>query len=666
MKLRQIKGLGPKKAEYLSAMGINSVDDLRRYLPNYYENRSILTKLASASQGQKEYFELEITSNPRTYFIKRNMSITRLTARDDTSKVDLIWYNDRFSPRNLIKGETYKFFGAFNSEKKSIANPIFCKKNEDLIGGIYPIYSLVKGLSKKDFIGFKDKLFQLDKGPDDYMPGEIIDRYSLLDLNTMYRYLHKPQSYFDLYRAKNTLTIRDNVISQLASYMNKGPDEDFIEFQKVNFENVLNKIDFELTKDQLSSLNDIYEDMTSKKRMNRIIIGDVGSGKTIVAILAGLIAIENGYQVAFMAPTEILARQHFENYHDFFRRLGISSNLLIGSTSTQEKKKIYEALKTHDIDIIFGTHALFQDKVHFSKLGLVITDEQQRFGVFQRKLISDKGTNPDLLLLSATPIPRTLALTMYRDLDFSIIETMPKNRKKIESYLVTESYEKRFVEFAKKNLLEGRQVYVVCPRVFDDGDLEINSVESIYKRYSKFFKGQFRVDILHGQMTPEEKEEKQALFYQGKIHILISTTIIEVGIDVKNANVMIIYDANYFGLSQLHQLRGRIGRGDHQSYCIFVASKGKEDDEKLKFIEKSSNGFEIAQKDLELRGAGDRYGLYQSGFTDDLIELQDPKTLEKSNEIVDYILENDILANNDLLRKTIENKLLEYQKIILN
>lgn len=666
MKLRQIKGLGPKKVEYLSAMGINSVDDLRRYLPNYYENRSILTKLASASQGQKEYFELEITSNPRTYFIKRNMSITRLTARDDTSKVDLIWYNDRFSPRNLIKGETYKFFGTFNSEKKSMANPIFCKNNEDLIGGIYPIYSLVKGLSKKDFIGFKDKLFQLDKGPDDYMPGEIIDRYSLLDLNTMYRYLHKPQSYFDLYRAKNTLTIRDNVISQLASYMNKGPDEDFIEFQKVNFENVLNKIDFELTKDQLSSLNDIYEDMTSKKRMNRIIIGDVGSGKTIVAILAGLIAIENGYQVAFMAPTEILARQHFENYHDFFRRLGISSNLLIGSTSTQEKKKIYEALKTHDIDIIFGTHALFQDKVHFSKLGLVITDEQQRFGVFQRKLISDKGTNPDLLLLSATPIPRTLALTMYRDLDFSIIETMPKNRKKIESYLVTESYEKRFVEFAKKNLLEGRQVYVVCPRVFDDSDLEINSVESIYKRYSKFFKGQFRVDILHGQMTPEEKEEKQALFYQGKIHILISTTIIEVGIDVKNANVMIIYDANYFGLSQLHQLRGRIGRGDHQSYCIFVASKGKEDDEKLKFIEKSSNGFEIAQKDLELRGAGDRYGLYQSGFTDDLIELQDPKTLEKSNEIVDYILENDILANNDLLRKTIENKLLEYQKIILN
>lgn len=666
MKLTQIKGIGPKKSEKLSEMGINSIEDLRKYLPNYYENRSILNKLASAVDGEKEYFELEITSRVKTYFVRKNMTITRVSAKDDTLSVNLIWYNDRFSARSLVIGEVYKFFGYFNKEKKTMANPIFCKLNEDMIGGIYPIYSVIKGLSKKEFIGFKDKLFELEKFKDDYFSKELLDEFSLMNLDMIYKTLHKPANYFDLYKAKRSYLIRSFVIDKLADYLNKKYDDTYIKFEEINLEEIFTNLEFSLTKDQEKAFREIYLDMISKKRMNRLIIGDVGSGKTIIAIMAAIIAIKNGYQVAFMAPTEILSRQHYENYKNFLRKFKIRSDLLIGSTSTKYKEKINDGLLNKKIDLIFGTHALFQERVIFNNLGLVITDEQQRFGVYQRKLISEKGSNPDLLLLSATPIPRTLALTIYKDLDLSIIESMPKNRKKIKSYLLDYSYEKRFVEFAKKLLKEKRQVYVVCPRVIDDEEIEINSVENIYKRYNKFFKNEFVVDTLHGQMTSEEKEKKQKLFSEGKIDILISTTIIEVGIDVKNASLMIIYDANFFGLSQLHQLRGRIGRGDYQSYCIFAASKDRIEDEKLKFIEKCDNGFDIAKKDLELRGAGDRMGLYQSGFADDLMDIYDQNLLLKSNDIYNYIIDNEEISKSPILKKKVQNKLLEYQKVILN
>lgn len=667
MDLKQIKGIGPKKLEYLSKMMIKSVDDLKTYLPNYYENRSILNKLATALDGEKQYFELEIISQVKTYFVKKNMTITRVKAKDDTQDVNLIWYNDRFSAKNLIKGKVYKFFGYYNKEKKSMSNPIFCKLNEDMIGGIYPIYSVIKGISKKELIKYKDELFKLESINSDYFSDNILEKFSIYRLDDLYRKLHRPRNFFELYKARESLIIRENVINQLASFENKVDSKDFIKFKKVSLDDVFENLEYELTDDQNSAFRDIYIDMTSKKRMNRILIGDVGSGKTIVAILAAITCMKNGYQVAFMAPTEILARQHYDNYKKLFSQLAIKSSLLIGSTKLSERKLIYENLRNNQINIIFGTHSLFQNQVIFGNLGLVVTDEQQRFGVFQRKLMSDKGNSPDLLLLSATPIPRTLALTLYKDLDLSIIESMPKNRKKILSYLVTQAYEKRFVEFAKSKLEEGRQIYVVCPRVTDDEEIEVNSVETIYKRYKKFFKDDFIVDILHGQMTAEEKEIKQKLFFSKKIDVLISTTIIEVGIDVKNASVMIIYDANFFGLSQLHQLRGRIGRGSYQSYCIFVASKNRENDEKLKFIEKCHDGFEIAKKDMELRGAGDRFGLYQSGFSENKeINIYDHKLMEISDKIFNYMVKNQQLLENKLLKKKVDEKLSAYQKIIMN
>lgn len=667
MKLTDIKGIGPKKQENLTKLGIEDVNQLISYLPRRYEDRSELVYLASAIDGEKQYFELEIMEKSRTYFVKKNMSITRLKAFDKTGQVNLVWYNDRYSPQSLLKGEIYKFFGIYDKEKKQLSNPLFAKLNEDYIGGIYPIYSIIKGLSNKELISFKDRVFETIKLKEDYLSDDVLRDNNLMDINSMYKVLHKPSSFMELYKAKRTYVVRQLTTEKLMEKFIEKDRGGSIKFKAVSLQRELSLLDFRLTQDQEQALTEICHDMYSDTRMNRIVIGDVGSGKTIVAILSSIIAIKNGYQVAFMAPTELLAMQHFQNYKTYLDQLEISSAILTGSTKSDTRRDITEGIANGHINIVFGTHALFQAKVNFCRLGLVITDEQQRFGVYQRKKLYDKGQYPDTLLLSATPIPRTLALTIYKDLDLSLIRHKPSNRREIQSYLVDESYEKRFLNFAYKQIQEGRQVYVVCPRVEDDDMSDINSVEALYRAYRNYFKGKIRIDFLHGKLDNEVKLKKQKLFQEGLIDLLISTTIIEVGIDVKNANLMIIYDSNNFGLSQLHQLRGRIGRGEYQSYCIFVAKKDKIEDEKLKYIETGNDGFEIAEKDLELRGSGDRYGLFQSGFVDDNIyELYDADLYEIANNIADTLFEEKLYETNPSLKIEIENKRLELEKIILN
>ena len=666
MKLTDIKGIGPKKQEKLNSMGIYDVRDFIEYLPRYYEDRSNLCFIANAVDGEKNYFELKIEGLLKTYFYKKNMSISRLIASDSTGQINLVWYNDRFSGQNLKVGQTYKFFGKFDKAKNQLMNPIFAKLNEDYIGGIYPIYSIIKGFSKKEFIQLKDIALGYTKPVEDYLNDEILKENNMFELNQMFYILHKPKNYIDLLKAKQSQIIRELITNEL-SYRNfTNTDEGHIKFSAISLNKYIKALDFDLTESQNNVISEIAFDMYQDKRMNRIIIGDVGSGKTIVAVMAAIIAVKNGYQVAFMAPTELLALQHFKNYREFLSQFDIRTDIILGSTKNKDRKLILNQIYNGDINIVFGTHSLFQDKVNYKNLGLVITDEQQRFGVYQRKQLADKGLYPDLLLLSATPIPRTLALTMYRDLDFSIIDRVPSNRQPIESYLVSESYERRFLKFATEQITKGRQVYVVCPRVNDDGSNDINSVERIYSAYKKYLDKSIRVDYIHGQMDVDKKIEKQTLFANGKIDILIATTIVEVGIDVKNANTMIIYNANNFGLSQLHQLRGRVGRGNYQSYCIFVASKGKENDEKLKFLADNNNGFDIARKDLELRGAGDRLGLFQSGYSDDILQkIYDSSIYERVNKIVDYIEANDLTKNRYLLNK-LEEKQLEHRKIILN
>lgn len=666
MKLEDIKGLGPKKLEKLRDLGIVDIRSLKSYLPVSYEDRSKKILLSQCHDRDKHYFELEINSSPKTYFFKRKMSITRLTARDESTRVNLVWYNDRFSPKTLKPGNTYKIFGIYDKEKNSINNPIFSNLDDDYIGGIYPIYSLVKGLNKKEFIKFKDQAFEQDSTKMEYLPEAIIKDYGLLNYDRSLEILHRPNDFFDLYRAKKSLLIREMLVEAYASRLEEGNDGGYIAFDRANMDEIIASLPFSLTDDQLRVFSDIYGDMVSEKRMNRIVIGDVGSGKTIVAILSAIVALKSSFQVVFLAPTEILAIQHYNNYKFMIEDQGFKAILLTGSTSERDKELIYDSLIKGSDQLVFGTHAAFQDRVRFSRLGLIITDEQQRFGVYQRRLMADKGSNPDNLLLSATPIPRTLALTMYRDLDLSTISSLPKNRQDIQSYKVTYKQEKKFIEFALNEVGNGHQVYVVVPRVYDEDGL-YNSVEKIYKGYKKYCKSRAKVGFLHGKLTNEEKTTIQEDFVQGKIDILIATSIIEVGIDVKNATCMIIYDANMFGLAQLHQLRGRVGRGNHKSYCFFVTSEEKKYDEKLKYIVNHSDGFDISKKDLELRGAGDRMGIYQSGFiSDDSSRLYDHTLYEKVESILERLLNDRYHEKSKVFMELLDHKRAEYRKIIMN
>lgn len=663
MKLSDIKGIGKKKFDLLNSLGIMNVSDLANYLPNRYEDRSRKTKIKESLDGLKSYYDLKITSNPKTYYYASKKSITRCKATDGEDFINIVWYNDKFSARALINGETYKFYGMYDELKNALINPIISQLNDNSIGGIYPIYSIKRGLSNKEIISYKDRLFGTKHLEIEYLSEEQIQKYSLLEMNDMLKKLHRPNSFIDLLRAKNTYAIRELFIEKLSNRIYRNIlDSSHIEFFEIDIERIIYpELEFELTASQKSAIYDIQKDMSSQKRMNRLVIGDVGSGKTVVGIIASVISAKNGYQTAFMAPTELLAKQHFNNYQNLLRKIGISCDILTGATKASQKKDIKNRLENNEIDVIFGTHALFQDVVEFSNLGLVILDEQQRFGVFQRKKLSDKGMHPDMLLLTATPIPRTMALSLYDDLDVSFIDSQDRFRQKIDTYLLPINKEKRVIDFALQQVKEGRQVYVIASRVENSDDLE--SVEKLYERISKYLDKNARVDYLHGKMTSDEKQIKQEKFQNHEIDILISTTIVEVGIDVKNANLIIIYDANQFGLSQLHQLRGRVGRGNHKSYCIFITGNVK-DSEKLNFLVENDDGFEIARKDLELRGSGQIYGLEQSGFGNNYSDLiMNEKIIETSTKLAQEVFEKEI---DDRLKRIIENRLLNYQKIIMN
>ncbi len=661
MKLTDIKGVGEKKKEALASLDILNPSDLYTYLPYRYEDRSQRTKVINSINGIKSYYQLEIINSPSTYFYQKNKSVTRIKAKDDTSEINIIWYNDRFSAKKLVSGKEYKFFGLYQSGKNAIINPIVSEIEDDLIGGISPIYSFKKGISSKEIIKFKDYLIDKNFSINDYFTKELCEENNIYEINEMYRILHKPDNHIELYKSIFELSLRNLFLDKLTNkiYM-ESLNKDYIKYSPYDLQEIINKLKFKLTKDQISSLEDIKNDMYSDKRMNRILIGDVGSGKTIIAILASIIAIKNDYQVSFMAPTEILAIQHYTNYKEFYESIGIKPEILLGSTKASDKKDIYKKLESNDINIIFGTHALFQEKVEFNNLGLIITDEQQRFGVYQRKMLAEKGKSPDTLLLSATPIPRTLALSFYNNLDISFIKSKPSNRLPVKSYIVSINQERKFIDFAVSKAKSGEQVYIIASRLEEDEYLE--SIEILYKKLRKYISTDLNIDVLHGQMSPEEKERKQNSFIRGDIDILIATSIVEVGIDNPNATVVIIYDSNQFGMSQLHQIRGRVGRSALQSYCFFVLPENISMDEKINFLSKNNDGFEIAKKDLEIRGSGEIFGINQSGFIElDNNYLFNEKLVDKVNKMID-----EIGTINPNLQIEIDKRLDELNKIILN
>ena len=534
-------------------------------------------------------------------------------------------------------------------------------------GRIIPIYPLTYKLSQNQLrkimeAGIKEVYGNLPET----LPNYLLKEYKLEDINNATKHIHFPDEFKDFNIARNRLVFEELLTVQLAllelknSYNN---DIKGIEFSKnAKMSDVINTLPFKLTKAQLRVLEEIDNDMESSKNMNRLLQGDVGSGKTVVAMCAAYKAVKSGYQAAIMAPTAILASQHLENFRDILEDLGIRCELLISGITKKKKEDILERLKNGEIDILIGTHAIIEDNVIFKNLGLVVTDEQHRFGVKQRTKIAEKGENPDVLVMTATPIPRTLALILYGDLDISIIDELPPNRKKIETFAVNKSMTDRVNNFIRKQLEEGRQAYIVCPLVEENEEMDLKSVEKIYETYSKEVFTDYKVDFIHGKMKQKDKDSIMERFKNKEIDVLVSTTVIEVGVDVPNSNIMVIENAERFGLAQLHQLRGRVGRGKYQSYCI-LKFEGKSDNvrKRMKVMCDTNDGFIISEKDLELRGSGDFFGTMQHGLPEFKIAnlFEDVGILKLVQSVATKILLDDPKLEkqeNKLLKELIKDK----------
>ena len=497
-------------------------------------------------------------------------------------------------------------------------SPVFDEiENTNNTGKIIPIYPLTYGISQNTIRKIiENGVDEVYEKLDETLPDYILNNYKLMGINEAIKKIHFPENKSDFIKARYRLVFEELLGFQLALLKIKESyktEEKGIEFERqVKMSDVINTLPFRLTNAQLRVLEEIDNDMESTKPMNRLLQGDVGSGKTIVSIIASYKAVKSGYQAAILAPTAILASQHMENFQKTLNQFGIKSEMLVSSITKKNKTEIKQRLANGEIDILIGTHAMLEEDVVFKNLGLVVTDEQHRFGVKQRAKIASKGNNPDVIVMSATPIPRTLALILYGDLDISIINELPPNRKKIDTFAVGKNFEERVNRFVEKQIEEGRQCYIVCPLVEEDEETELKSVTELAEKLQKETFSKYRVEYLHGKMKPKEKDEIMLKFKNGEIDILISTTVIEVGVDVPNSNIMVVENAERFGLAQLHQLRGRVGRGEYKSYCILkYEGKGKVVQERMKIMCQTNDGFIISEKDLELRGSGDFFGTAQ-------------------------------------------------------
>ena len=551
--------------------------------------------------------------------------------------------------------------------------PVFDEiENSNNTGKIIPIYPLTFSLTQntlRKIIENGLQKVQEQGGLPETLPDYILNEYKLENANKANYDIHFPKDFDDFKKARRRLVFEELLSTQLALLQLKNSnlnDKKGIIFDKnVKMSDAINILPFKLTKAQLRVLQEIDENMESEKSMNRLLQGDVGSGKTVVAMITAYKAVKSGYQAAILAPTAILATQHMVNFEKILNHFDIKCELLISGISKKKKEDILERLKNGEIDILIGTHAMLEENVEFKNLGLVVTDEQHRFGVKQRTKIAQKGQNPDVLVMSATPIPRTLALILYGDLDISIIDELPPNRKKIETFAVGKNMTDRVNAFVKKQIEEGRQAYVVCPLVEENEEMDLKSVEKLYEMYSKEIFSQYRVAYIHGKMKAREKDSIMEQFKKKEIDILISTTVIEVGVDVPNANIMVIENAERFGLAQLHQLRGRVGRGEYQSYCILkFEGKGENTRKRMKVMCDTNDGFIISEKDLELRGAGDFFGTMQHGLPEFKIAnlFEDVETLKLVQSVAMKILSEDPKLEKDVnkqLKMLIRDKFLK-------
>nr|WP_276717354.1 ATP-dependent DNA helicase RecG [Caloranaerobacter azorensis] len=647
-----IKGVGPKRAKLLRKINIETVKDLLYYFPRAYDDRRKTDKIINVRNGEKANLKVIVVGSPSIVKPKKSLSIVKVPVRDETGLAFLIWFNQEYIKKQFKIGEVLKVSGkvkrVFNEIQ--IQNPIFEREGEnEKIGKIVPIYPLTKNLKNGDMVKLvRNVLDEYLYYIEDIMPEYIKEKYNLCSIYTAISNIHFPKDRYSYIEAKRRLVFEELFILQLGLRLIRNKyveNSQGIRFLQVNeIDELISSLPFELTNAQKRVYKEICLDMESNRPMNRLVQGDVGSGKTIIAVLAMFKAVKSGYQAVMMAPTEILATQHYENVSNLLERFGIKVSLLVGSMSSKKKKEILDKIREGTIDIVIGTHALIQKNVKFHKLGLAITDEQHRFGVRQRAILSQKGLNPDVLVMTATPIPRTLALILYGDLDISIIDELPPGRKKVKTYVVNSSMKKRVYDFIKREINKGRQAYIVCPLIEESDTLDLQSAIKLYEELKNNIFKNLRLGLLHGKLSATEKDAIMAKFKNREIDILVSTTVIEVGVNIPNANIMVIENAERFGLSQLHQLRGRVGRGEHQSYCILInESRSKISIERMKIMEKSNNGFEISEKDLEIRGPGEFFGTKQHGLPDLKIAnlFTDIKMLKIAQKEVFQLLKED-------------------------
>lgn len=662
MDLLDLKGIGPKKKDTLRKLNIYTVADLYNYYPTSFEDRTNKLSVVDANPHMKYYFIWKITSTSNQIRTKRGI-ISYLFALEEKSgqKIKIIWFNDRFSQQKLKIYESYKFFTKVSYENGiyQAVNPIFCDLDDQEIGNIIAIYPLTSGINQKQLSKFIFEALKNFDSDEEIFDKRILEKISFKSKYENLNEIHFPSDKARLMQAKSQTKISDFVKELIyIDYINKQLQATQELKLIYDLDKILDHLDFKLTRSQLISLKEILADANKKVLMNRLLIGDVGSGKTIVAIIAMIVFAKNGYQAAMMVPTEVLAIQQYEKNLSLIEGFDLKFALLTGSS--KNKDAIKAKLNNGEIDIVIGTHALIQEDVSFKDLRFVVNDEQHRFGVGQRQALGQKGTKVNYLTMTATPIPRTISIRISKILDLSMINELPKGRKPITTKIVSEVMEKALFDQINHNLQAGRQVYVVSNNINAD---DKNSVENLYKRYKKIFKSK-NVKKLHGNMKAREKDKTLKDFADGKIDILISTTVIEVGIDVANANTMVIYNANYFGLSSLHQLRGRVGRGVYDSFCYLV-SKNVDNNSKLNILVNNENGFDIAKKDFDLRGGGKILSAIQHGRNISKIEFlnMSKEEIEKSFEIFDYLKSNDF----DGVNFTYIEKFFEIdRRIILN
>ena len=668
--VQYIKNVGPNRVKLLNKLNIFTLKDLITYFPRNHEDRRISKKINECKDGETALIKAKAL-NKVTEMRRGRLAIYKLIVNDGSSSMIITWFNQRYLKDKFKVGENYTFYGKIenNGGTYEMKSPVFDEEGVDKnTGKIIPIYPLTSSLSQNVLRKIiQNGIDEVYGTLEENLPEYILKDFNLIGINEAYKNIHFPVSNSDFTRAKNRLVFEELLGLQLALLrLKEGQkfDEKGIKFSsEVNMEDVIKTLPFKLTRAQKRVLDEINIDMEKEQPMNRLLQGDVGSGKTVVSIIAAYKAVKSGYQVAIMAPTAILADQHFKNFTKLLEPFGINCELLVSSVTKKNKEKILQKLANGEINILIGTHAILEDNVIFKNLGLVVTDEQHRFGVKQRAKIVAKGNNPDVIVMSATPIPRTLALILYGDLDISIIDELPPNRKKIETYAVGKDMEERINAFIKKLIGEGRQAYIVCPLVEDsDEDENLKSVTALAEKYKKEIFSEYRVEYLHGKMKPKEKDDIMLRFKNGDIDILISTTVIEVGVDVPNASIMIIENAERFGLAQLHQLRGRVGRGKFQSYCILKNnSHGKVAKERMKVMCQTNDGFIISEKDLELRGSGDFFGTAQHGIPEFKIAnlFENMRELKIVQQLANMIMENDPKLEqkkNFRLKRLIEDK----------